>query len=226
MFTTPVKTVQGRNFGGHIDDKPSDDAKPQLPDPVLIAIFEVKSQDPSFVSWRNAWVSARMESNAEAESQLYAAAEKENSELVTRHEDIKRQGKEQQARIAKLRNEITDAENEFRRLNEVTAKAVGELHIAQKERQEISRYASADEVQSLEEKIEKATAKVDAAEKAAGEHLSRRNYLAMVGLKPLMEKMEELAIEEARLRARILGEAYWDPEFGIQIPAGSEGFSK
>jgi hypothetical protein len=88
----------------------------------------------------------------------------------------------------------------------------------QQEKRQLSRYAKRREIERVNLLLLKREAEAEFATEEAGAIQTRINMMNLVELKPLMEKLNELAAEEMRLAHFVTGQGYTN-EFGIVVPA-------
>jgi regulator of sigma D len=124
----------------------------------------------------------------------------------------------QQEKIAKHKHEIAAETRELNRLNDAKTRAISARDAAQEAKRSLSRYADRSTHEAANSPLVKREAEAEAASQAAGASQQRINYMNLVDLKPLIEKLNELVNEEARLNHYVSGQGYTN-ELGIVVPS-------
>jgi hypothetical protein len=139
------------------------------------------------------------------------------AQVRSEHEAAKSAVRSQQEKIQKHHEEIAALTRELNRAAEIKSLADAAWNAASEDRRALSRYASKREHEKADELLAKRESACDAAAKEHATILQRINFLTLSGLKPLMEKLNELQGEEARLDHFVTGRSY-TTELGLVVP--------
>jgi hypothetical protein len=143
--------------------------------------------------------------------------------LEARHREIRKQGRKQQAICEQLSQELKNAELTLMNIaghQENTLNELRALKLLEEKGQNVGRWASDSELEAWDARVSAAKQRVIEANEAAAIAVRERNEAAEK-LRPAEEELARLGTEEIRLRAEISGEAFVDPEFGLEVPAGA-----
>jgi hypothetical protein len=133
------------------------------------------------------------------------------------HEVAKAAVRDQQKKIAEHHAAIAELTRDLNKANEAKGLAFAARDAAQEEQRRLSRYTEKRDVDRANALLAKREAEADRAAAESGGIQQRINYLTLVDLKPLMEKLNELIAEEARLNHYVTGQSY-TTDLGIVVP--------
>lgn len=146
----------------------------------------------------------------------------ERESLATEHNAIRKQGRRQQAMVERLEQEWKNldvtAQNAINEQGVLVCK-VRDLAEMESEGRHLGRWASDEEIAAWRKRVEKAKAKIQPANEAVAAAVQARN-LKEIEWNQAQKELARLAAEEMRLRKRLAGESFTDPEFGLEVPAG------
>jgi hypothetical protein len=223
---TPLRVVDGSQFvptvmpSGPIT-APAEKPKRDLRDDYLVMLCSLRGNVPKDSTEDQAlvrWVFARMEANKFADELLEKLQAVAADKLIVEWEESKAKVREQQAKIDKHKEEIARETITLNRLSEVRGKRQTEWDIAQQTKKQLGRYAAQRDLDKANMWLLKCEAEVEIANQQHATVQQRINIMNLVEMKPLAEKLNELAADEARLAHMVLGTSYTTPE-GLVVPA-------
>jgi hypothetical protein len=216
-----MKVIDGQDFATAFrkSENPLAPTKPTDPRLEILGTFFADGQDgDADVETARALMLVRIKSNEECDAFIAKLRRANVTALEEAHESIKREARAQQERIEKINEEIAYFRAESNKLNDAYGKAISKYHDAKNAEQGISRFATKAEIRAATVRREKAEALASKCEAACTDAQLRINDLVLVELPRAIEKLNQIAAEELRLRSAITGEGFTDPEFGIQFP--------
>jgi hypothetical protein len=166
----------------------------------------------------NNLVAERMNLNERSAAFIEKFQAQARVKVAAEHEAAKKAVREQQKKIDGHHEEIVALSRELNRRNDVKAKAVAARDAAKQELRQLSRYSERGEVERLNLLLLERESEAEYAIQEAGSIQMQINQKNLVDLKPLMERLNELAAEEARLAHFVTGQGYTN-EVGIIVPA-------
>jgi hypothetical protein len=137
--------------------------------------------------------------------------------VAREHETAKAAVRAQQEKLQKHHEEILALTRELNSANEKKSLAYAARDSAQEEQRRLSRYAPKGEHDKAAKLLAKREAECDKAATEYGTIQQHINYLTLTGLKPLMERLNELIGEEARLNHFVTGATY-TTDLGLVVP--------
>jgi phage protein D len=138
--------------------------------------------------------------------------------VAKEHEESKRLVRQQQDKLAKHHEAISEMQSELNRANEKKSLAYAARDAALEEQRRLSRYATKAQHAKAAELLAQREAACDVAAREAGTIQSQINFATLTGLKPLQEALNELMAEEARLNHHVSGAGY-TTALGLVVPA-------
>lgn len=156
---------------------------------------------------------------SEAEELEKLIVAEQQQQLESRHREILRQGREQNKLYLRLAKEYQDAEFEMQNAglrNESLVEAVRDLDLLQQRGLHVSRWADDSEISEWNARVEQAKNLVPPANRRFAEAVAHRNDIA-AKLELATVELERLGAEEIRLRKKLSGEAFVDPELGLPV---------
>jgi hypothetical protein len=138
-------------------------------------------------------------------------------QVRAQHEAAKAAVVEQQQKPKEHHDAIAEMNRELARANEKKSIAFAARDSAQEARRTLTRYATKAEQEKANLLLAKREAEADVAAKEHGTLQQQINFATLTGLKPLMERLNELIAEEARLNHYVTGQSY-TTELGIVTP--------
>jgi hypothetical protein len=143
-----------------------------------------------------------------------------HGELLEEHERVKKLARAQQTTIAELEEKYGEYMRQWHTAKADVVKAMLELDSATAVQRGLGRFSTSGSIAAAKKRVESAQAAVDKAKEPESTALQLANHVSLVELPREKQKLEELATEELRLRARLNG---LDPdmiEFGLR-PVGA-----
>jgi hypothetical protein len=144
--------------------------------------------------------------------------QEDRAELKQRHQEIKQQGREQLAVCERLNQEFALATATFNEANTAKAKAIDEVQGAVYRKEHLHRFASDSAIFRAGEAVARAKQQAAEAVQKLAETIAERNRTEE-SLLAAKAELNRLATEETRLRGALQGQAFTDPELGLQVPA-------
>jgi chromosome segregation ATPase len=163
-------------------------------------------------------VSLRHTLNQSADALLERVRGRARVRVTAEWELAKQAVREQQKKLVEHHEQIAALTRELNRAAEAKGLAVAARDAVQEEGRRLSRYAEKAERDRVSKLLQKREAECDRAAKEHGNLQQQINFATLTGLKPLMEKLNELMGEEARLNHYVTGASY-TTELGLVVPA-------
>ena len=138
-------------------------------------------------------------------------------EVAKEHEESKRAVLAQQEKLREHHERIVGMTTELNRANEKKGLAFAARDAALEEQRRLSRYADKQAHKRAADLLAKREAECDLAAKEAGTIQQQINFATLTELKPLMETLNELVGEEARLNHFVSGQTY-TTSLGLVVP--------
>lgn len=189
---------------------------------LLVRLHELKPESPELQKRLRVFLRKFGPLWAEGEALEKLITEERKQNLQAQYREIRRAGRKQNALVQQLQQEFADAELALRNSAAhqeavlVDLRVLGDL---EREGKHVGRWVTDSEIEAWNQRVEKAKARVTPANERCAELLQERNQAADA-LAESQKELERLGNEEIRLRKSIAGEAYIDPEFGLDVLAG------
>ena len=224
-MATQLTVVSGANFDASvIPAGPLEPAavilKREFPDEIMAALCGLLSELLSEAEERevNLLIGQRMRLNERTNAILDRVRARTRVKVTAEWEAAKAQARAQQEKLAAHHAKISELTRELNKANEAKSLAFAARDAAQEEKSRLSRYAEKRESDKANLLLMKREAEADNAAKESGSIQQQINYLTLTETKPIMERLNELMGEEARLRHYVTGEGYTN-ELGLVVPA-------
>jgi chromosome segregation ATPase len=147
--------------------------------------------------------------------------EEQRQVLEERYQKIRKEGRAKDKIYKQLARELQDAEQALQNAGlkkEALVEQVQNLALLEQRGQHLPRWYSAEELAAWNQRVEQAKSLVPPANDAFATAVNYRN--TVVGkLQEAQAELEKLGAEEIRLRKRLAGESFTDPELGLRTPA-------
>jgi len=222
---TPLRVVNGSQFETPVipsgpTPAPAERKKRELRDDYIVMLCSLRGnveKDSTEDQMLVRWVFDRMAANKFADDLLQKLEAVAADKLIGEWEEAKERVREQQKKIDRHREEIARETIALNRLSEVRGKRQAEWDIAQQTKKQLGRYASQGDLDKANLWLLKCEGEVEIANQQHVMQQQRINQMNLVEMKPLMEKLNKLAADEARLAHMVLGTSYTD-EYGLVHP--------
>jgi len=106
---------------------------------------------------------------------------------------------------------------ELNRLSDLRGKKQAQFDVAQQTKRQLGRYASQQKITQADLWLLKCEGELEVANQQHAAVMQKINFMTLTEMKPLQERLNALAAEEAKLAHAVLGTGYTTPE-GIVVP--------
>jgi hypothetical protein len=226
-MATRLTVVSGANFDASvIPAGPLEPAavilKREFPDEIMAALCGLLSERELLSEAEerevNLLIGQRMGLNERTNAILDRVRARTRVKVTAEWEAAKAQARAQQEKLAAHHAKISELTRELNKANEAKSLAFAARDAAQEEKSRLSRYAEKRESDKANLLLMKREAEADNAAKESGSIQQQINYLTLTETKPIMERLNELMGEEARLNHYVTGASY-TTELGIVVPS-------
>lgn len=157
----------------------------------------------------------------EAEELEKIILEEMRRKLEAQYAEIRKQGRAQDKLYKQLARELQAAEEAVMNSGlrkESLVNEVQNLSLLEQRGQHVGRWADEKELAEWERRVEEAKSRVTAANQLFAEAVQTRN-LVVGKFQQAEAELQKIGMGEVRLKKQLAGQAYVDPELGLQVPA-------
>jgi hypothetical protein len=202
--------VHGNNFGAALADVGDVPAESQaqatkLSDPLIALLSDLHVADPQAREERSILLGERIDLLERTEQFFLREREKARAALLEHHEDKKRQCREQQQAVEKLKTKIAELQSELTQARNQTALARAAATNAEEDRHRLSRYAAREEQDKADAAVQRAQAKVTELTEAEGPIFAEIHRLQFIDLPRASERQRQLDDEERDIALALNG---------------------
>jgi hypothetical protein len=223
---SPYTTVEGTQFdAGVLPPGPLQpvilETKRELPDPYMEHLVSLHGS-PELSEAENSEVSSligeRMGLNQRASAIFERVRTRSREKITVEWEAAKAAVRAQQEKLREHHEQISQLQRQLNIANEAKSLAFAARDSAAEEKRRLNRYAEKRESDKANSLLVKREAEASHAAQEHGTLQQQINFMTLTELKPIMEELNRLMGEEARLAHFVTGAGYTN-ELGIVVPA-------